>query len=230
MKVVSTSYEVGGRSAQKARTRGALLAAARDLVAAGVTPTVEDAAAAASVSRSTAYRYFPNERALLLAAHPEIATTSMLPTNPPQDPAARLDTVVANFTALILDTEAQQRTMLRLSLETDSAERGALPLRQGRAVAWIAEALDGLHGELNDQQVRQLVLSIRATTGIEALVWLVDVAGISRNDAVTLMRWSARALLQRAVTVPPPTPRRSTKAGRAGESQRGVAARPESAV
>jgi AcrR family transcriptional regulator len=211
---MSRPYEIGGRSAQKARTRDALVAAARDLVAAGVTPTVEDAAAAASVSRSTAYRYFPNERALLLAAHPEIAATSMLPANPPEDPAARLDAVVRNFSAMILDTEAQQRTMLRLSLEADTAERGALPLRQGRAIAWIAEALDGLRGDLSDEQFRQLVLSIRATIGIEAIVWLVDVAGLSRNDAIALMRWSAQALLQQAITVPPPTPSRSSKRGR----------------
>src|ERR1700736_6371354 len=209
MKAMSTPYEIGGRSAQKARTRTALVAAARDLVAAGVTPTVEDAAAAASISRSTAYRYFPNERALLLAAHPEIAATSMLPANPPADPAARLDAVVANFSALILDTEAQQRTMLRLSLEDDAGERAALPLRQGRAIAWIAEALDGVRGDLSDEQFRQLVLSVRATIGIEAIVWLVDVAGLSRNDAVALTRWSAQALLQRATTtVPPPTPTR----------------------
>jgi AcrR family transcriptional regulator len=214
MKVMSTPYEIGGRSAQKARTRDALVAAARDLVAAGVTPTVEDAAAAASVSRSTAYRYFPNERALLLAAHPEIAATSMLPANPPEDPAARLDAVVRNFSAMILDTEAQQRTMLRLSLEADTAERGALPLRQGRAIAWIAEALDGLRGDLSDEQFRQLVLSIRATIGIEAIVWLVDVADLSRNDAIALTRWSAQALLQQAITVPPPTPSRSSKRGR----------------
>jgi AcrR family transcriptional regulator len=211
MKPMSTPYEIGGRSAQKARTRDALVAAARDVVATGVTPTVEDAAAAASVSRSTAYRYFPNERALLLAAHPEIAATSMLPANPPKDPAARLDAVVRNFSAMILDTEAQQRTMLRLSLEADTAERAALPLRQGRAIAWIAEALDDVRGDLSDQQFRQLVLSIRATIGIEAIAWLVDVAGLSRNDAVELTRWSAQALLQRAITVPPPTPKRSSK-------------------
>ncbi len=210
MKVMSTPYETGGRSAQKARTRDALVAAARDLVAAGgVTPTVEDAAAAASISRSTAYRYFPNKRALLVAAHPETAATSMLPPDPPPDPAARLDAVVRNFSAMILDTEAQQRTMLRLSLEADAAERDALPLRQGRAIGWIAEALDGVRGDLPDQQFRQLVLSIRATIGIEAIVWLVDVAGLSRNDAVALMRWSAQALLQRATTVPPPAPSRS---------------------
>ncbi|MBK5331042.1 MAG: TetR family transcriptional regulator, partial [Ilumatobacteraceae bacterium] len=59
-------------------------AAARDLVAAGTTPTVEDAAVAASISRTTAYRYFTTKRALLLAAHPEIAATSMLPDDPPR--------------------------------------------------------------------------------------------------------------------------------------------------
>jgi hypothetical protein len=50
------------------------------------------------------------------------------------------------------------------------------------------------------------VLSVRAAIGIEALVWMVDVAGLSREDAVALMRWSAQALLQQAATVPPPAP------------------------
>jgi hypothetical protein len=127
---------------------------------------------------------------------------------------ARLDAVVRNFSAMILDTEAQQRTMLRLSLDADAAERDELPLRQGRAIAWIAEALDGVRGDLTEQQFRQLVVSIRATIGIEAIVWLVDVAGLSRSDAVALTRWSAQALLQRATTDPPPAPSQSGRPGR----------------
>jgi AcrR family transcriptional regulator len=202
---MSTPYEAGGRSAQKSRTRDALVAAARGLVAAGATPTVEEAAAASSISRSTAYRYFPNNRALLLAAHPEVAATSMLPADPPEGARARLDAVVRNFSAMILDTEAQQRTMLRLSLEADAAQRGPLSLRQGRAIAWIAEAFDGLTEDLSPEQLHKLVLAIRATIGIEAIVWLVDVAGLSRKDAVALTRWSAQALLERAFTVPPPS-------------------------
>ena len=193
-------------SAQKSRTREALVAAARDLVAAGVTPTVEDAAAAAGISRTTAYRYFSNKRSLLLAAHPEISATSMLPPDPPQGAAARLDAVVSNFIAMIVDTEAQQRTMLRLSLEEEGTERSSLPLRQGRAIGWIAEALDGLRGDLSDEQLHRLVLSVRATVGIEALVWLTDVAGLSTDEAVALMRWSAQALLERATTVRPQHP------------------------
>lgn len=207
MEEMSTPYEAGGRSAQKSRTRDALVAAARELVASGATPTVEDAAVAASISRTTAYRYFPNKRALLLAAHPEVAATSMLPADPPENAAARLDAVVSNFSSMILSTEAQQRTMLRLSLEADPAQQAALPLRQGRAIPWIAEALEGLVDDLSEKQLHQLVLAIRATIGIEAIVWLVDVARLSRKDAVALTRWSAQALLERAMTVPPPTPK-----------------------
>jgi AcrR family transcriptional regulator len=198
------AYEAGGRSAQKGRTRDALVSAARDLVAIGATPTVEAAASAASISRSTAYRYFPNNRALLLAAHPEVAAESMLPPDASDDPAERLDAVVRNFTAMIVDTEMQQRTMLRLSLEVDATERGDLPLRQGRAIGWIAEALDSLRGALSEHALHRLVLSIRATIGIEALVWLVDVGGLTRDDAVELMRDSAQALLARAAARPTP--------------------------
>ena len=43
------------------------------------------------------------------------------------------------------------------------------------------------------------MLAIRATFGIEALVWLTDVAGLSREDAVDLMRSSARTLLRSAI-------------------------------
>jgi len=196
---MSTPYEAGGRSAQKQRTRAALVDAARSIVAAGSVPTVEDAAEAASISRTTAYRYFPNKRSLLLAAHPEMSATTMLPADPPSDTAARLDAVVRNFLAMILDTELQQRTMLRMSLEMDATERSSLPLRQGRAIAWIGEALDGLADRLSPAELHRLVLSIRATIGIESLVWLTDVARLSRADAVELMCDSAQALLRAAV-------------------------------
>jgi hypothetical protein len=72
---MSTAYELTGRTRQKLRTRGHLIAAARALVAGGGSaPTAEEAAAETSVSRTTAYRYFPNQKALLFAAHPEIET------------------------------------------------------------------------------------------------------------------------------------------------------------
>ncbi|HEV7525279.1 MAG TPA: TetR/AcrR family transcriptional regulator [Acidimicrobiia bacterium] len=199
---MSTAYELAGRTQQKQRTRNALVDAARDLVARGLSPTVEDAAAAASISRTTAYRYFPNQRALLAAAHPETSAESLLPPDAPDDAAERLDLVVEAFMRVILDTESQQRTMLRLSLEADPNESGDLPLRQGRAIGWIEEALAPLRSRLGDAEVHRLALAVRSAAGIEALVWLTDIAGLSRTEAVELMRWSARAMYDAALAGP----------------------------
>jgi AcrR family transcriptional regulator len=197
--VMSMADEQSGRARQKQRTRMALVAAARELVArGGRPPTVAEAAEAALVSRTTAYRYFPTQRSLLLAAHPEVAATSMLPGDVGEDPEERVAAVVRGFMAMVMDTEPQQRTMLRLSLEED-AESRHLPLRQGRAIDWFAEALEPLRVQLGDDGVRRLAIAVRAVSGIESLVWLTDVAGLTRDRAVEQMVWSAVALVRRTV-------------------------------
>src|SRR3982074_678398 len=104
---MSGPYEASGRASQKGRTRSALITATRALIAQVMTPTVEAAAAAAHISRTTAYRYFSSQRALLIAAHPEIETTSMLPPNPPHDPESRLDAVMREFHRRILERQPQ---------------------------------------------------------------------------------------------------------------------------
>ena len=217
---MSIPYELNGRTRQKQRTRSALVAAARELVAEGETPTVDEAAARASVSRTTAYRYFPNQRALLVAAHPEIDTRSLLPETAPNNVAGRLDAVIAAFLNLIVDTEAQQRTMLRLSLDPDPNHRGELPLRKGRAIGWIGEALSPLRGQMVERDLRRLILAIRSAAGIESLVWLTDIAGLSRKEAVELMRWSTGALLRSALAESGPGGRPIRRARRLGVSSR----------
>lgn len=196
---MSTPYEQTGRTRQKLRTRSDLVAAARTLVArGGSAPTVEEAATEAAVSRTTAYRYFPNQKALLVAAHPEIETPSLLPPDVGDDPEARLLAAVRGFIELIVKTELQQRTMLRVSLEQDTLP-GELPLRKGRAIEWFEEALAPLQPQLTEAGVSRLAVAVRSTVGIESLVWLTDVAGLSRDQAAELMQWSARALLHHAL-------------------------------
>jgi AcrR family transcriptional regulator len=200
---MSTAYEESGRTRQKARTRSELIAATRALIESGTpSPTVEQAAERASVSRTTAYRYFPSQTALLIAAHPEITTTSLLSDDPGDDPATRLDQAVERFLAMVIETEAQQRTMLRLSLEVgDSRE---LPLRQGRAIGWFTDALAPLEPRLGKAEIRRLAIAIRSATGIESLIWLVDIAGLSRPKAAKQLRWTAQALLAHALAEGPP--------------------------
>jgi AcrR family transcriptional regulator len=204
--LMSTPYERSGRTQQKLRTRNELIAAARTLIAqGGAAPTVEEAAVAASISRTTAYRYFPNQQALLLAAHPETEATSLLPPDAGDSVEDRLRVVLRGFTDLIVETEQQQRTMLRLSL-TGHQGAAELPLRQGRAIGWFEDALATLRPQLTAAAVRRLAVAIRSAVGIESLVWLTDVAGLSRDEAAELMQWSGLALLGYALTHGPPLP------------------------
>lgn len=193
------------RVQQKERTRMALVGAARQLIADGRAPTVEDAAEAASISRTTAYRYFKSQAELLAEAYPFTQAKTLLPANPPSDIGARVDIVVREVGRQLLESETQFRTMLRLSLDPKTP-RESLPLRQGRVIGWLDEALaplatSGVNGtRWPKAKVRRLALAIRATIGIEAMVWLTDVAGLSREEAVKTMRWSAGALVRGALS------------------------------
>jgi AcrR family transcriptional regulator len=210
---VSTTSAEGGRTRQKQRTRSAIIAAARDLVAqGGAAPTVAEAAEAALVSRTTAYRYFPSQKSLLVAAHPEIEVTSLVPEGTSDDPERRLEAAVRGFLRMVADTEPQQRTMLRLSLEPDPATRD-LPLRQGRAIAWFIDALAPLVDDLGADGVRRVAVAVRAVAGIEPLVWLTDVAGMTTEEAIEQMVWSALAVLRRAMD------NQRTRRGRAPDGQ-----------
>ncbi len=192
-------YLYTGRTNQKARTRDALIAAARQLLAKGSTPTVEAAATEASVGRTTAYRYFPNSRALLAATFPDIEMDSLLGEDPPEDPLARLEIVAEGLTRQLFEYEPELRAQLRLVLEGEPVGSDSLPLRRGRRIGWIEEALSPLRGRMSEGELRRLVLGIGTTLGIEAFVWLTDMAGLSREEAVEVMRSNARELLRSAL-------------------------------
>jgi AcrR family transcriptional regulator len=204
MKSASNSPAESGRVQQKARTRDALIRAARELLARGTTPTVEEVAAAASMSRATAYRYFPSQADLLVATYPEIGRASLLGEHPPADAAERLEIVTAELARTAIEHEVELRAMLRLSLEAAAPTRGDLPFRVGRRITWVADALSPLRGRMPEPELSRLVLAIASAVGIDALVWLTDIAGLTRPEAAEVMRWSARSLLRAALSAPAP--------------------------
>jgi hypothetical protein len=107
--------------------------------------------------------------------------------------------VIERIARQTFEHEPELRAMLRLSLELPRPHRDALPLRQGRAITWIDDALAPLRERISKRDLRLLVLAIRATLGVEALVWLTDIGGLSREQAGDLMRASARTLLRAAL-------------------------------
>ncbi len=194
---MTTSYAATGRSQQKSRTRNALVEAARDLLSQGRLPSVEAVARTAGISRTTAYRYFSGSDDLVRAAHPEVELTSLLDGDPPSEVAARLDVVLDGHFRIIREWEAELRASLAASLRPGAE----LPvLRQGRAIGWILEALAPLADRLTAAERRHLAVRIRSMAGIESLVWLVDVAGLSRKRAIEVMRENAHAVLVSATS------------------------------
>src|ERR671935_2019912 len=194
---VGVPYELTGRTNQKARTRDALIAATRELLAQGVVPTMEGAAAAAAISRTTAYRYFPTLRELIVAAYPHVEQRSLLGSNPPDDPVTRLEIVAESHTRRIIANEAQMRAVLRLSLE--GVRPLELPMHRGLRIAWIEDALAPLRGRMPDDDLERLIHGIGATLGIEAFVWLTDIAGLPREQAAAILRSNASGLLRAAI-------------------------------
>jgi AcrR family transcriptional regulator len=197
---VTVPYESTGRVNQKTRTRDALITATRELLAEGVVPTMERAAAAAGISRTTAYRYFPSLRELIVAAYPHVEQRSLLGPNPPEDPLARLEIVAESHTRRILANEAQMRAVLRLSLE--GVRPPELPMHRGLRLAWIEDALAPLRGHVADHELQRLIHGIGATLGIEAFVWLTDIAGLPREEAAAVIHSNALGLLRAALTEP----------------------------
>jgi hypothetical protein len=61
------------------------------------------------------------------------------------------------------------------------------------------EALAPLVPELGETGVHKLAIAVRAAVGIESMVWLTDVAGLSRDQASEVMQRSAQALLHHAI-------------------------------
>ncbi len=160
------------------------------------------AAPVAGVSRTTAYRYFANSRDLIAAAHPQIDLESLLPTPAPADPVERLALVMQAFIHdVTLAWEPQLRAALQLALappsEPGTAQAGTL--RQGRGIRWIREALQPLSRTEPGLDREMLARAIRSAAGIEALIWLTDVGGLTREEAARVMHASAMAILGEAM-------------------------------
>jgi AcrR family transcriptional regulator len=187
---------------QKRRTRAALVSAAAELLRQGLSPSVAQVADAAQVSRATAYRYFPSPEMLLAEAllQPSVDPTieRALAAAAGQDVATHLDTLVHALQTATVAQEDAFRALLRLSLAPPlQGQRPALPAspRGGRRVRWIEEILAPVVPD-DGVRARRLVAALALCMGIEALVVLRDVCGLTAAEAEQASRWAAQALLQ----------------------------------
>ncbi len=96
--------------------------------------------------------------------------------------------------------ESQLRAALRLSLEQwgkaladDMKEQR--PIRRGRRIALLEPAIAPLKEQLDKASFRRLMMALSILLGIEALVVLKDIWGLSGAEAKEVMQWASQILV-----------------------------------
>jgi AcrR family transcriptional regulator len=169
-------------------------------------PSVAEVAAAADISRRTAYRYFPTAE--------QLATEAVLETLAPQldsavveahrtdDVGARVSATVRRMQQAAVANERLLRTMIRLTIDRPpSADGGRQPSGRGsRRLAWLSEAIRPLRRTVDKRTYERLLSALCLCVGAEALIALRDTRGLSTDEAVEVCVWSAEALLRAATS------------------------------
>ena len=189
------------RPGQRQRTRKDLLQAASRLLKEGRRPSLDEVAEAASVSRATAYRYFPGMEALLLEASLEVAVpeADTILAGVGDDPVARLEKVDDAITALILANEHTLRTIFIHSLQRASNGNGGdAAVRQDRRTPLIEAALAPVRNAFAPGRYDLLVESLALVIGVEPLLVFKDVLLVDDAEARRVKRFMIRGLVEAA--------------------------------
>ncbi len=192
-----------GRPNQRMRTRKDLLQAAARLIKNGHTPTLDEVAEAALVSRATAYRYFPSIDALLVEASLDVAVPEpgeLFRNDTSADPVLRLQRVETALYDMILANEPMLRTMLAHTIqhEMQADETGTLPRRQNRRTPLIEAALEPARNRFKPAALKMLMRSLALIMGTEATIVVKDVLQLDDAEARKMKRWAIRALVEAA--------------------------------
>jgi AcrR family transcriptional regulator len=198
-----TGIERIGRPNQRTRTRKDLLQAAARLMKQGRTPTLEEVAEEALVSRATAYRYFPSVEALLVEAAVDVAVPEpgeLFQDEASRDPVVRLQRVETALYDMILANEPLLRTMLAHNIQQgiQGDENGKLPRRQNRRTPLIEAALEPVRDQFKPGVLKALTRALALIIGPEAAIVVKDVLRLDDADARKVKSWAIRALVEAA--------------------------------
>jgi AcrR family transcriptional regulator len=188
----------------RARMRRLMLDTAMRLMQQGVVPSVSDVAEAAEVSRATAYRYFPSQAALIQAAVDE-ALGPILGWSS-KSPAAdqRVAELIAFAYPRIHNFEVTHRGVLWLALDQwrrrQAGTLGTEPqITRGHRKALLRDAIAPLKRQMSRQAFDKVAQSLSLIFGIEAIVVLKDIWGLTDEQARQVAVWAACALVRTAL-------------------------------
>ncbi|UFM66958.1 TetR/AcrR family transcriptional regulator (plasmid) [Paracoccus sp. MA] len=196
-----------GRTAQKQRTRRAILEGARQLMREGRPVTVTAAAALHGISKATAYRYFSDPAMLAAEAGLDVAVEPYEQiVSGAGDLRQRLKAISLYIFDLSVSHEAGFRRFVGLTLAawTPDPKAGSPQMRGARRVALYEQALQEDGGGLAPARAQALVRALSLATGTEAMIALYDIVGADPVTARRTVGDVADAILDRYLGPSPP--------------------------
>ncbi|TAY85926.1 TetR/AcrR family transcriptional regulator (plasmid) [Rhizobium ruizarguesonis] len=188
----------------RARTRKLMLETATRLMQSGITPSVSEVAEAAEVSRATAYRYFPSQAALVHAVVDEALGPILGWSCDSPDARTRVADLLATAMPRIDEFEATFKAALKLSLDQwaqrQAGTLGNEPLfKRGHRVDLLKSVTAPLQGTVPPESRERLAQALSLVFGVEVLIVLKDIWGLTSEGAQSVAEWAARALVDTAL-------------------------------
>ena len=190
MTAVSDADAASGRANQKTRTRRAIVDACRELVRTGSDVTMPEVARRALVSEATAYRYFPDLTSLLAETIDGLwpsPAEALRPVASSDDPVERVRFACEFLLRGVLSYQGAVRAMISGTI----TRPGRAPARPGIRFGLIEYALAPFGDGADLAQLRR---DLAVTVSAEALFTLIDLCGLSPDEAIASAAQTAATL------------------------------------
>lgn len=190
-----------GRANQKRRTRMAIVDACRAIIRSGGPVTMPDVAKSALVSEATAYRYYPDLVSLLneaLVGMWPSPADALAPVADSSDPVER----VAFACEFLLRGVLAHQGAVRAVISATITRSDLAAARPGIRFGLIDQAVAPLNGTLaatDPDRLAQLKRDLAAVVSAEALFSLIDLAGLTPDDAIASLVRTATTVTEAAL-------------------------------
>jgi hypothetical protein len=125
------------------------------------------------------------------------------PVPEPEEPGDRAARLVREHGIWAFEHERELRALLALSLAPDAEERGVSRRGKMRRSRWIEDGLlNHLPDSITAEHRARLAAALTPLFGSDAVVWTRDAAELDQEQALDLMAWIARTLVEATVRDP----------------------------
>jgi AcrR family transcriptional regulator len=199
-------------SGVRLQTRELLLNTALTLLEQGWFPSITELAAAAGVSRATAYRYFPSQAALVSTVVDTVLGPVLQWRPTGQSVQARVDELLDFAYPRMQQHEGALRAALQVALAQWANERAQRAsdepkYQRGNRRRLLTLAVEPLKDEaVAPEAAARLAQALSLVYGTEAMVVLKDIWGLDNAAFREVVDWMSRALIKATLDEAQPTP------------------------